>query len=428
MKTPEYSGLPVAKRSLARRWLGKSLALGLCLVLIGGCAGTPPQQSSPVDVGWLLSGSAIFGGPVSLDELPEDDILGLEPEMRAYLAQVAPGASPQQRLAALLRGFESRKFRVEYRADQTLTAAETYRQEVGNCMAFTVMMVAMARELGADAYFNQVEVPPVWGHDEEHTFVVYRHINMVSESPQGRRVVDFNLAAYDPIYDQRRLSDKAAFAQYYSNRGLEWMQQGEMREAFRYLRKALELRPGDSDLWANLGAFYSRNEKYGAAEKSYLQALQLDSGHTIAMSNLERLYRKQKQFELANYYADKARYHRQRNPYYLYYQARNAYEHGDFKSAKRQLKRAIWQYENDHRFHFLMGLTSYRLGDYKDSRDHFFEAFHLAGNSTARQVYMRKLELMDKSGLGDQKEGRSRLRHRDPGIINVDPLGLPGRF
>ena len=319
MKTPENSGLPEIKRSY-RTWIERILSrqTGLCAamvaLLLGGCAGVPPEASRPVDVDWLLSGQAIFEQPLEGTELPEDDILGLAPEMRDYLAQVAPDASPQQRLRALLKGFENRDFTVQYHADQTLTAGETYRQQVGNCMAFTVMMVAMTRELGADAYFNQVEVPPVWGHEESQTFVVYRHINMVSESPRGRRVVDFNLQAYDPVYDQRRLSDTEAFAQYYSNRGLELMQLGSMREAFRYLRKALELKPGNADLWANLGAFYSRNQQFTAAEQSYQQALRLKSSHTIAMSNLERLYRNQQRMELANYYADKARYHRERNP------------------------------------------------------------------------------------------------------------------
>jgi len=394
MKTPQYSEPNVISRPLnrVRQWCGASLLLAL--VLTSGCSSLPPAAQAPVDTDWLLSGTPVFDTPVPRSALPEDDILGLEPEMRKYLAQVAPGASPQQRLAALLRGFETREFNVEYRADQTLTASETYRQEVGNCMAFTVMMVAMARELGAEAYFNQVEVPPLWGHEESQTFVVYRHINMVSESSRGRRVVDFNLAAYDPIYDQRRLSDTEAFAQYYSNRGLEWMQQGDMREAFRYLRKALDLRPGNGDLWANLGAFYSRNQNYGAAEKSYLQALQLDSGHTIAMSNLERLYRQQQRFELAEYYADKARYHRERNPYYLYYQARNAYEHGDYKSAKKQLRRAIWQYEDDHRFHFLMGLTTFKLGEVDDSRGYFSEAFSLVNNPGTEKAYNRKLNVL----------------------------------
>lgn len=393
MKTPENSDLTVPTWSKAP-CIRAALSAGLLLLLLTGCSGMSPAPESPIDLPWLLSGEALFAEPVELGALPDDDILGLETELRGYLAQVAPGESPQQRLVALLRGFENREFTVQYQADRTLTASETYRQQQGNCMAFTVMMVAMARELGADAYFNQVEVPPVWEHEESHTFVVYRHINMVSETSRGRRVVDFNLAAYDPVYDQRKLSDTEAFGQYYSNRGLEWMQQGDMRQAFLYLRKALALRPQSGDLWANLGAFYSRNRQPLAAEQSYLQALQLQHNHTIAISNLERLYRQQQRFDLADHYADKARIHREQNPYYLYYQARNAYDHGDYKVAKRQLKRALWQYQNDHRFHFLMGLTSYRLGDIEDSREHFTAAFSLADNPGTQQAYNRKLEYL----------------------------------
>ncbi|WP_066966895.1 tetratricopeptide repeat protein [Microbulbifer sp. Q7] len=406
MNTPHTTGLQ------ERRWLARSVhawkksCAVAAFVALAGCAGAPPQTSAPIDSAWLLSGQALLGEPLNAAELPEDDILGLAPEMRTYLTSIAPHASPQQRLQALIRGFQDQEFTVHYQADRTLSASETYRQQEGNCMAFTVMMVAMARELGADAYFNQVEVPPVWGHEESQTFVVYRHINMVSESHRGRRVVDFNLEAYDPIYDQRKISDTEAFAQYYSNRGLELMQQEKMPEAFRYLRKALELKPGNADLWANLGALYSRNQRFTAAEQSYLQALQLKSSHTIAMSNLERLYRTQQQVELADFYAKKARFHRERNPYYLYYQARNAYEHGDYKSAQKQLKRALWQYEDDHRFHFLMGLASYRLGEMDDSREHFFQAFHLADNPSAQSVYMRKLESMG-LGSGGNSTGQS---------------------
>ncbi|AQQ66899.1 hypothetical protein Mag101_04040 [Microbulbifer agarilyticus] len=393
MKTPENSGVAGKKRSSLTAWRNK-IWFGALALLLSGCASVPDEVHQPIDTYWLLSGQPLFAEPVRLSELPEDDILGLAPEIRAYLAEIAPESGPQHRLQMLLNGFERRDYTVQYHADKTLTASETYSQQVGNCMAFTVLMVAMARELGANAYFNQVEVPPVWGHEEAQTFVVYRHINMVSQSPRGRRVVDFNLQAYDPVYDQHKISDTEAFAQYYSNRGLELMQQSEMRDAFLYLRKSLELRPINADLWANLGAFYSRNQEFGAAEESYKRALQLKSDHAIAMSNLERLHRKQEEFELADYYAKRARYHRERNPYYLYYQARAAYEEGDYKSAKSQLRRAIWQYEDDHRFHFLMGLTRFRLGEFDDSREHFTEAFSLASNPTTQESYRRKLGLL----------------------------------
>lgn len=367
--------------------------LAVCL-LVSACAGVPVPEQSP-DTAGALSGDAILGEPFRPDQLPEDRPLSLPPEMRSYLASIAPDQRPQQRLAALIRAFEKREFTVEYDAGSTLTASETYRRQRGNCMAFTLMMVAMARTLGAEAYFNQVEVPPVWSLDDEtETFVTYRHINMVSESRRGRRVVDFDLAAYDPVYDQRKLSDTEAFSQYYSNRGMELMQQGRPERAFLYLRRALQLNPADSDLWSNLGALYSRFGHGREAEQSYLYALQLEGSHLLAISNLERLYRNDGRVELADAYARKARYHRERNPYYLYYRARNAYERGEYGQARQQLRRALWRYEDDHRFHFLMGLTSYRLGEMEKSHESFLEAFSLAGNPATRNAYMRKLDYL----------------------------------
>ncbi|SDJ68221.1 tetratricopeptide repeat protein [Microbulbifer yueqingensis] len=398
----------------------KTPLLVLVLLGLGGCASLP-EPAAPADLSSLLSGEAIVGRPVTSAELPERDLLALSPGMRDYLATVAPQARPALRLAALVRDFGNNGFQVSYHAGSTLTASETWHQQRGNCLAFTLMMVAMTRELGAAAYFNEVDIPPVWDSAEEQTFVVYRHINMVSESRLGRRVVDFNLEAYDPVYDQRRLTDRQAFAQYYSNRGIELMQAGDHGAAFRHLRKAIDLQPGSSDLWSNLGALYSRAGHVSEAEQSYQQALALDSAHLVAISNLERLYRVSGRTGLADAYAKRARHHRAHNPYFLYYQARSAYEDGNYADAEKQLKRALRQHEDDHRFHFLMGLTSFRLGDVKSSREHFTQAFLLAGNPATENAYARKLRAISGGELRFESPGRRGAATPDLGVRVVDP-------
>lgn len=365
------------------------------VALLGACTTVPPA-ATPVDTDHLLGGEPLLGYRAARDQLPEVDILGLSDEMRQILDSTAPDASPPQRLKVLLKAF-GRRFQVEYDADSTLTAAETFRSQRGNCMAFTVMMVAMARDLGAETYFNQVEVPSVWGYDNADTFVVYRHINMISKTPRGRHIVDFNLEAYDPVYDQFRLPDTAAFAQFYSNRAVELMKEGDSSSAFLHMRKALDLQPEDSELWANLGVIYGRAGFTSEAEQSYLHAIALKGSNLSAISNLERLYRNSGRETLADHYERQARYYRERNPYYLYFQARNAYEHGEFELAHKRLRRALWKYSDDHRFHFLMGLTNYRLGDMEESREHFTEAFSLAESPGTKSAYMRKLEYLQQT-------------------------------
>lgn len=400
------------------------IASVLFALLLSGCAALP-SPDAPLDVSAPLSGTAILGEPVDLAQLPDRDLLSLTPEIRQQLARIAPHRSPDARLAGLIRAFDEQAFHVNYEADATLTAAETFDQQRGNCLAFTLMMVAMARELGADAYFNEVDVPPVWSSEEEQTFVVYRHINMVSENRRGRRVVDFNLEAYDPLYDQRRLDDREAFAQYYSNRGVELMQEGDVERAFLHLRKAVDLKPGSADLWANLGALYSRAGHRAEAEASYRQALLLNAGHLVSISNLERLYRAEGKIQLADAYAARARYHRERNPFFLYYQAREAYENGEYAVAKKQLKRALRQYEDDHRFHFLMGLTALRLGEFKATREHLTQAFLLAETASVENIYARKLKAVSGGELQFEFRGPTeRSSPHDPWIRSVDPGSL----
>ncbi|MDP5209565.1 tetratricopeptide repeat protein [Microbulbifer sp. 2205BS26-8] len=283
------------------------LILIMLMGILGACAGQSfTEKPAEVAVEHLLSGAAIFGRPVHAAELPRDPVMTLTAEMRRFLADIALGASPQKRLTSLIKAFETQKFHVEYDQTTTLTAAQTFHNRRGNCLSFTLMIVAMARELGVEASFNQVSVPPVWSHEEAQTFVVYRHVNMVSEGPRGRRVIDFNLAAYDPAYRQRRLEDTSAFSLYYSNRGVELMRAGKGEKAFLYLRKALELRPRKSDLWANLGAFYSHFGHYSEAEQSYRQALYFNNIHLVAMSDLARLYRFSGRERLADAYAARA--------------------------------------------------------------------------------------------------------------------------
>ncbi|WP_445360433.1 tetratricopeptide repeat protein [Microbulbifer sp. EKSA005] len=375
------------------------LLFGLTLVLlVTGCSQSPSRHVEIVDSDFVLSGKAVFGRAVENLELPNEELLDLDSNIESYLNTISPGLAPDTRLKGLLSAFRQGDIQFEYDANSTFPASEAYHRKRGNCLAFTLMMVAMARQLGAQAYFNEVDVPPIWAQEEDEIFVVYRHVNMVSEYARGRRVVDLNLAAYDPIYKQQKLEDRVAFALYYSNRGVELMREGEERQAFLYLRKAIQLHPDRADLWSNLGAFYSHFNHLDEAEQSYLQALNLQEGNPVANSNLERLYRSTGREVLADGYADRVRYHRERNPYYIYYRAREAYENGKFKLAEKRLRRALRADSSDHRFHFLLGLTRYQLGDVASSKESFSEAFSLVSNLAVKNRYMNKLEFLMGAG------------------------------
>ena len=52
-------------------------------------------------------------------------------------------------------------FRLIY-DESTRTADERFRDRRGNCLSLTNLFVAMARHLGIDARYQEVEIPPDW--------------------------------------------------------------------------------------------------------------------------------------------------------------------------------------------------------------------------------------------------------------------------
>ena len=66
----------------------------------------------------------------------------------------------------------------DYEPSLTLTAADTFNHRTGNCLSFTAMFIAMAREAGLKAWFQEVKLPPEWSSVND-TFLVSMHVNAV---------------------------------------------------------------------------------------------------------------------------------------------------------------------------------------------------------------------------------------------------------
>jgi hypothetical protein len=65
----------------------------------------------------------------------------------------------------------------DYDARRTGTAEEALRSRAGNCLFLSILFVAMARELGVDARFQQLEVMPEWDMEGDVLFAA-RHVNV----------------------------------------------------------------------------------------------------------------------------------------------------------------------------------------------------------------------------------------------------------
>ena len=341
----------------------------VCVSLLAGCGNLAsiPGLGPGLSKEQLLAGEPILKGQ-PLPELPEVDLLAVTPEMREFLnAYVDPEGTDRERLHQLQYAIITKgTFGISYN-DRTRTAAHTFRTRSGNCLSFTSMFIALAREAQLKASFQEVEIPPSW-EQQGSTMVFNRHINVsIGTSSRGlqggERIVDFNIVDFKASYKRKKVSDTRAAAHFYSNLGVDKLQANQLLDSFLHFRRGLEVDPRFGPLWTNLGALYSMAGAPDYAEASYFQALKGSGSDTVALSNLARLYDRQGKASLAASYRNKVTRHRARNPYYRAAQAREAYDGGDYNNAKKHIRFALSKKPEEAAFHHLLGKVFISLGE-----------------------------------------------------------------
>ncbi len=370
--------------------------VGILALLALGCAATwkHPGTRPTMDREALLRGPKELAAPE-----PKVDILALDDAMRAFLVRQVPKDTPDSQKARLLLQsfFATGGIRVQYNRATTGTAIETFHAREGNCLAFTILFVAMAREVGLAAYFQEVDTPATWD-DRGQLYTYSRHINvLLAYGYSDDQIVDFDMAKFDEKYPRRRISDKAALAQYHNNMSVHSLLNQDPRSALAHQRRALTLAPRSDFLWTNLGVVYVHFGYADYAEAAFHSALSYDRNDPLAISNLARLYESLGEIELAALYSQRAEPFRRRNPFYLYASAERLYADGEYLKARDELRNAIRIQKGEHRFHRLLGLTELSLGQPELAQRNFELALEYAQEPSAQSDPSRGLGMLQDS-------------------------------
>ncbi|GMW07172.1 MAG: hypothetical protein AMXMBFR8_19680 [Nevskiales bacterium] len=371
------------------------------LLLASGCT-TPPVTDE--DPGARIPPAALLQAGVLADQaapLPDDDFLATDDAMRRFVAEhVSPHASAAVRLRQLLAAVMGEGgVGVAYGA-QTYSAAEAFHRREANCLSFTAMFVALAREAGLDAQFQEVDIPPEWTRSGD-SFVLNRHVDvLVRDSPGHERVVDFDIEDFRSSYDRRPIADRRALAHYHNNLGVERMQQGATVDALRHFRKAIEEDESFTPAWANLGSLYHRAGHAQWAVSAWRHVLDISPGEPVALSSLERAYRALGRPDLADEYRSRIERHRLGNPYFRYILARQAFSQQDYDTAIGHLRYATREKPAEERFAALLGLSYLRRGETAAAERWLARAARLSGDESLRAGYADKLDRLRANGPG----------------------------
>lgn len=328
-------------------------------------------------------------------------VMALTPEMKAWVAEKT-GRSPSARvrLKALVQGLlDDGLLNLEYDDNLTLTAAQTFSNRRGNCLSFSLLFVALAREANLDVTFQMVDIPASFTAEGDivklnnHINVLVRRIRSDAQFHQNH-VVDFNAAEYQGNYSTKRVEDGYALALYYSNLGVEKLQAGDLDAAFQYFRHGIVTDRGNPGIWTNLGALYSYRGHKEAAMLAYQQALRLAPSYRSALINLSQVLQELGRPDEAASYRERASYHQRQNPYYHFHLARLDVSASNFEQALSRLNRAIRLKADEHQFYHLRGLAFEKLG-YRDSaRANYLQAKNVVQRTELAAQYAQKLKLL----------------------------------
>ena len=356
----------------------------------------PPTTTAGIDETELLSGAAIFGKPVNTSQIQDPGIFDVDDDMRAFIAEhVNNERASRERMRQLLTGMiETGLMSLDYNDASTKTARQTFHDRVGNCISFTSLFVALAREADLEATFQTVEVPPIWYSDSD-LVILNNHVNALIKHNFGVRVVvDFNVTDLKGDYETREVSDEYALALYYNNVAMDALRADNRERSFSLLKKSIETYPDIAANWANLGVIYSHNGFDEYAIAAHLKALDLDKGHRPSLTNLASLYQARGDLETAETYRRQVRRYQDQNPYFHYSHALAAYNNGDLQGASAHLERAMHLKDSEHKFYRLQGLIAAQQGDTELALQSIRKARSLAVYSDAQRMYENKIQLL----------------------------------
>jgi len=366
------------------------------LISVSGCLSQPPIVSLTQFPAFAVADGPDITPTPRHDAIHVVDVLALNDRMRQVLDGLITSAKyPKQRLESFLDIIHNNGlFRDIDDKRHTKTAIETFESGTGNCLSYSNTFVAMARYVGLDAFFQDVEIHPTWDKYGEILFY-NRHVSVGVQVAIGKTYeIDFHqrhrFRHQTGHPTAQRISDDRAISQYHNNIGSEHLVSGNITAAFQSFIRALTLDPELSYVWSNLGSVYNRNNQTAAAEKAYRQAIAINRSEYTAMSNLVRLYDKLGRKNEANAYRTKVRAFRNRNPYYHYAIGERALGENRYGESIRHLKKAIYQKPNEHYFYFALAHAYLRSGDRHNAEKNFAEAKALAPDEQTKDRYIEE--------------------------------------
>lgn len=319
-----------------------------------------PESIPPATVPATVATTPVVA--TSLEIESPDEVMALPADLRERLhREVLSGSPPPpERLERLIRFlFDPQGLGMSYQEDATHSVARSYATRKANCVGFTLLFLALARESGLEARAQGIRQTLSWRRDDS---TLYRNSHVNARVRVGRReyTVDFAVAPVIARNAPTPQSDQRLLAQYYNNLAMQDLERKDMAAAQQRMAIALRLDPAYSTHWSNAGVMHLRNGEVQTAEHAYARALSIDPWDAGALFNMAGLARRTGDLRREREYQRRLARVQQQDPLHHFLQAIAFEQSGDYAQAIAHYQRAIRLYSNEPRFHAALA-GAYRL-------------------------------------------------------------------
>lgn len=334
--------------------------------------------------------AAVAIAPPPAPPTPEQ-ITQVPPALHALVQQrVMPVASREDRLKALVHlAFDDDGLALQYDPKATHTVAESYATRRVNCLSFTLLFVALARDAGLQAHVQEVGRVLSWYQDGDALYNA-GHVNVGVRVDGRTGSIDLDSSILMDRRGPRAISDRRALAHYYNNRGAELMAAGDMDAAQQYLALALRMDAGFAGAWNNRGVLALRRGDLRQARSDYEAALAADPSHASTLSNAIALYRRLGDAPRTAAMLARLQRVQKTDPFRDYLLGDEAERRGDYATAIGRYRRALRLYNGAHPLYFALARAYFLSGDYRHADFALQQALTLSDEGTQPR-YQAKL-------------------------------------
>ncbi len=307
---------------------------------------------------------------------PDEDVLALTPQMLDFVDTRLRRHGPRERLRLLGELFtRGGELALTYDQEATRPASGVFESRRGNCLSFTQLFIAMARELDIHARFQEARTVENWTRLGD-VLLINRHITAWGFVPGATYEADFGEFELTPSSMRQLVSDDRARAQYFNNLGAERVARGEPAAAMPYFNRALTIDARLAYVWTNLGTALRLLGQDDDAELAFRHALRLDATSLPALGGIARIEEAGDNAATAAALRRMAARLNTRNPYMHFQAGQEAFARGELADAVQSFRTAIRLNAAEPDFRFELGRAYIAMGKIANALE-VFEALQV---------------------------------------------------